>query len=637
MKYRADIDCLRAFSVLLVIAFHFEITPWLKGGFIGVDVFFVISGFLITQVIVHHLKEDTFTLSSFYLRRAKRLLPAFYLVIFFSCLASYTIQSPNDLAELGHALRYAVTFHVNHLFANQTGYFEPDASLQPLLHIWSLNVEEQFYFIWPLILIALYRTPYFSKASQVALLLGLISLVMSHYWLRTEPSYSYYQLPSRAFEMLAGVWLALSINYLPVVSNRLSSIAQATSLFGLVSVAVLFDESTEFPGLNGLYPVVLTLVYLYSGHNQVKRVWLCNKFTVTLGQMSYSMYLWHWPLWVYSSYLFDMTLYDKIGLFVATMVVSFLSWKFVENPLRHAHISRKRYVFTWYFLFPVLVFLAISQWFEKTHGLPERMDLQAQRINRQINSESQIMRDSDEPELIIWGDSHGEHLRGMADYLLETNKTEYRIIGAGGCLPAVGVFNPDESDDNCLQASEHAIKTIIEKQPKHVLISARWGNYVQDINDSEYGPSLKAEFADRGTPKSKGAFLRQALLATIDEIQSRTSSQITLMFPVPTYPFDVANCLVRQHMQFNKQVDCRIDRTVFTHRQKVSLTILKQIIKDRQGINYIDPSIVLCDQRRCYPLQDDIALYLDNNHINYDGSRWLGEHLDGLGKLKVIK
>ncbi|MCL9777511.1 acyltransferase family protein [Vibrio methylphosphonaticus] len=636
MKYRYDIDGLRAFAVLLVIAFHFEITPWLTGGFIGVDVFFVISGFLITQVIVHHLREETFSFSGFYLRRAKRLLPAFYAMTLFSLLLGYLIFSPNDLAGLGHALRYAVTFHVNHFLANQSGYFAPDASLQPLLHVWSLNVEEQFYFVWPFLVVLAYRSRFFSKTSYVAFGLILVSVVLSQYWLYTLPSHAYFQLPSRAFEMLAGAWLALVIHELPLLSEHKAKLCQNMSLVGLLFVAILFDRNTSFPGLNALYPTLLTMLFLYAGHCRLNATWIAARVPRLLGQMSYSLYLWHWPLWVFGLYLIEMTMVIKAGLILGTFLLSFFSWKYIETPLRHKYIQRRRSVFIYYFVLPVLLFLAASQWLEKTNGLPSRLTAEAQRANAQIMSEPIEKTYDLSPNVLIWGDSHGAHLRGMMEYLKENYQVRSRILGAGGCLPLVGVLNSKESDQNCLNSNISTMALIKDIQPSVVLIGARWGNYVQMVNDPAYGTSLEAEFSEGVTPISKAEFLKKALLTTIDSIEASGDTRIVIMSSIPTYPFNAANCAIRRYMKMGKS-DCTIDKAEFLDRQVVVRKVLSEVIQLRPKVTLIDPSLVLCDATRCHVEIEGVVLYMDNNHLNLDASRWLGEKMDQLGMLEALK
>lgn len=355
MKYRSEIDGLRALAVLPVILFHagFEL---FSGGYVGVDVFFVISGYLITSLLIVDLEKNSFSISYFYERRARRLLPALFLVMFISSIAAWFLMMPAQLESFSKSLIAVSIFFSNFLFFSETGYFELAAEEKPLLHTWSLAVEEQYYLLFPLFLFFIWKLGK-KNIFLIILLISIMSLFVSEWGWRNSPSGNFFLAPSRAWEILAGSLAA--ITYKEHINKNNEFLSIVGFLFILLSIFI-FDQNTPFPSIYTLLPVIGTvLIILYGGkHTFISKV-LSIKVIVTLGLMSYSAYLWHHPIFAYSRILMGDNLSTLIILFgiFATFILAFISWRFIEKPFRNKKIISRRGI--WVFSSAGIIFFII--------------------------------------------------------------------------------------------------------------------------------------------------------------------------------------------------------------------------------------------------------------------------------------
>ncbi len=310
MKHRSDIDGLRAIAVIPVVLFHAGVRH-VAGGFIGVDVFFVISGYLITTILLEDIRRDRFSIAAFYQRRARRILPALFAVLLFASLAAYKLLLPNDAYEYGRSLLATLGFISNIAFSRQMGYFDAPAEMKPLLHTWSLAVEEQFYILYPLFLFLVTR--YFRKRYAVAIGSVLaLSLAYSIGRSDTQAATSFYLPTTRAWELLIGGLLA--IQSLPKLRHQLSANLLGFFGLGLISYSVFaFSAATPFPGYHALFPCVGAALIIYSGmavEPLVGRV-LSAKPLVFVGLISYSLYLWHWISLLFSPSIISVALLPR--------------------------------------------------------------------------------------------------------------------------------------------------------------------------------------------------------------------------------------------------------------------------------------------------------------------------------------
>jgi peptidoglycan/LPS O-acetylase OafA/YrhL len=421
-KYRPDVDGLRAIAIALVLLFHAELG--FAGGFIGVDVFFVISGFLITGLILKELDSGNFSLARFWLRRICRILPNAILMVSVVLIAGFWFLFPSDYKDLAKSAIAQQLMMSNFYFLKNTGYFDGPADLKPLLHTWSLAVEEQFYLIYPLVLIALHRiSRIFSFGVLIILCAG--SLLTSEYQVAHLRSTSFFLLPSRAWEMLIGgliCFLPLKKSIHPWISETISW----TSLFAIIWSGWVYTSNTTFPGFSALLPCGATALLIYSNSLQLSypAKLLATKPVVFLGKISYSLYLWHWPIFSYYRYWNDAPFgtFDAILLLLLSGLVAILTWRIVETPFRNLGKSTKEKSIFTAAASVCIALLAGSFSIYLGNGFPFRVPTDAVRYADFKNSKKFIIEtsladadrgslprigsDAGEATCILWGDSH---------------------------------------------------------------------------------------------------------------------------------------------------------------------------------------------------------------------------------------
>jgi len=345
MEYREDIDGLRAIAVLAVVLFHAKM-PGFSGGFVRVDVFFVISGYLITGLIAHDHANGRFAFSTFYFRRIRRIVPALLCVYAASMLLAALLMLPGDMRTFGQSLTSSALFYANHFFYSQSGYFGGPSDLKPLLHTWSLSIEEQFYLVWPLLFLVLARW----RAGWVQYFVwtaAAISLAASEIMVGRDRQAAFFLAPFRTCELLLGAALAL-LPRRPRMSPGLAELASRAGLVMIVTSVVLLDETEAFPGLLAVPPCLGAALLVFTGMDQrpaVNRL-LSTPPAVTIGRISYPLYLWHWPLLAFARYHLDRPLqWEEIGgLLGVSLLAACATYRCVEQPARSITLARAPHV-----------------------------------------------------------------------------------------------------------------------------------------------------------------------------------------------------------------------------------------------------------------------------------------------------
>ncbi|KTR07047.1 hypothetical protein NS365_05225 [Aureimonas ureilytica] len=493
MTYREDIDGLRAIAVLSVILYHFKFTSF-GGGYIGVDVFFVISGYLITGIIAREIEQGRFSFLSFYERRIRRIFPALFVVLMATAVYGLWGLYPTEYKELGGSIAATLAFASNFFFYSLSDYFRPDVEIKPLLHTWSLAVEEQYYLVFPLFLVLAYR---YSRRLVVPLIvgIGLVSFALSVWLVRSQPAAAFYLSPPRFWEMLVGSFLALAP--LPALRARWSrEIVSILGLGAILASALFYKSGAPFPGFRALPPVLGAAAVLYAGEHGTSWVarLLSMRPMVVIGLMSYSLYLWHWPIAAFAHLWFDRPLevQDSWVLLPLTAVLSFVSWHFVERPFRKPGVmSRSRLWATNLSLSGIGIVLGIAVLFGS--GFPSRFTPQVAAmasnleyddaavyrrgtcfIDSNIQSASDfstdvcLARDPAKPNLLLIGDSHAAHLWiGLKEALPSMNVMQ---AASTGCKPVIG----GKGLPNCVAFMNGIFERLNELHPSLVLLSGRW-------------------------------------------------------------------------------------------------------------------------------------------------------------------
>jgi peptidoglycan/LPS O-acetylase OafA/YrhL len=618
MNYRADIDGLRAVAVLPVVLYHVGLSG-MPGGFVGVDVFFVISGFLITQILVSEIEDGRFSLGGFYERRIRRIAPAFLTVLAATTTAASLWLLPVDFDEFSSSALTALMSASNIFFFLNTGYFSGAADLKPLLHTWSLGVEEQFYVILPVFLAIAFR---FGRrwvitglAAGFALSFGL------SIWLTAEsPSAAFYLLPPRACELLVGSLLV----FLPRPAAAPRALAELAATAGIVAVvlAVLtFSRTTAFPGAAAMLPAAGAALVIYAGSlgpSLVSRL-LSLKPIVFIGLISYSLYLWHWPIMVFPRYLMiEFTPAVQVALITASLVAAVLSWHFVEKPFRTKRTFGRRAIFTgaagamslsigalavasvsdgWRSRFSPDV-LAIADVATDVNG-KECHD----RSPRDVRAGSLcvIGDKAAVPQTLVWGDSHAWSLQHLfADALKDQNQSAY-IVSRGGCLPVFGIRRHNYSVP-CEELASEVGRFIADRGITRIVLVANWGGYLR-------GVSLSDDVSEALDVSASADVLKRRVEAQIRQFLDR-GTEVVVLDPLPGAPVEVARSLAIS-VAFGRPLPEPMTRETFLANNAKLFEALSGF--DGQ-IRRVQLWKSICATDLCDYVVDGHPLYTDQNH-----------------------
>lgn len=498
MQYRPHIDGLRTVAVMSVVLFHADVS-WLSGGFTGVDIFFVISGFLITSLIVKELEEGRFSLLSFYKRRALRILPAYLAMIAVVVVASWFLLFPEESRALGRSIVAASLFVSNIYFWRTSGYFDPAVETAPLLHTWTLSVEEQFYILLPLFLILV--AGWFARRFALAILaVSAASFAISIWGVQFRGEATFYLLPTRIWEFGVGALAAVTALGARPVGGQGLRLGLALTGIGLILWSMLMlNGEMRFPGPNALYPVFgAVLLIAFAEGNAVGRG-LSTGPMVYIGKISYSLYLWHWPVIVFwKMYLApELGLADMIAVVALSALLAAFSYHYIEQPFRRPGLRRKsglkiNIVGAGALAASALAGLALATMADRWGNTPADLQRLASYYNyggrvenlhpcfisarvpgrdKAYDAEACLAEDPERPTLLVLGDSHAEHLLHGLERALPG--VQLQAATATGCRPLVTL----ERDGYCKRVIDRALKDHVPSGGVNtVLLSARWGD-----------------------------------------------------------------------------------------------------------------------------------------------------------------
>lgn len=526
-KYRADIDGLRAIAVLAVVAFH-AFPSSLRGGFIGVDIFFVISGFLISTIILSSLEKNSFNFVEFYVRRIKRIFPALLLVLATCCVAGWFLLLADEYQQLGKHLAAGSIFISNLALRQESGYFDNSADTKPLLHLWSLGIEEQFYIVWPLILYAAWRVRF--NPFIVIIIAAAVSFSLNISNVRTNPSFTFYSPQTRFWELLIGSALAyINLNKARLFSplrlsvltrSRCSEVFSALGAIMLIVGFLRISESRPFPGTWALLPTLGTALIIGAGSGaRLNRNVLSNRSLVWFGLISFPLYLWHWPLLSFAYIVEGVqpSAAIRVVAVVASIALAFATYRLIEKPIR-TNTSSNRAVFAMVTMMVAIGFGGLcifknegyafrlddraqfSSYFKNvspTWSYMERIDLlnkynnscnffdiKKQREGKAttvpVESISQNCfqkNDTYTKSVFIWGDSHAQHLYFGLKNNLPSNWQILQV--ASSSCPANPNAKAASATDYCDQSNWFALDAIKKAKPDVVIVAQDWG---QDIS-----------------------------------------------------------------------------------------------------------------------------------------------------------
>ncbi|MGJ4940717.1 acyltransferase family protein [Bradyrhizobium sp. HKCCYLS1011] len=650
-NYRADIDGLRAVAVVPVVLFHAGM-PILTGGFVGVDIFFVISGYLITSIILPDIDAKRFSITTFYERRARRIFPALAVVLFFCAVAGFVLLTPSDYKTLGESILATTLFVSNIFFWRQTDYFAAPASESPLLHTWSLSIEEQFYVFYPWLLILVSRRP---RARILALsIICLVSFGVGAVLVYYKPSATFYLGPTRAWELALGGMIALACSS----GYRLTKLNDSAAWLGVALIAVpmiAYSASTRFPGIAALPPALGAALIIWSGHSKqgiVHNLLSCAAFTA-IGKASYSLYLWHFPLIAFTSYvdLFGLSWTTKAGLCLGSLLISFLSLRYVERPFRLpskvAGLRRPAPVALAGMAMACVAGLLIAV----GSGFPSRLDatsaayldtetdknrhhMECMSLENRIVSPSQACKlgATREPaHVLVWGDSHAIVTGSAIAEAAERNNASVLLVASVDCPIGIGFgIDPRLGSDlaanpgyqHCQAYNEEMLRFVeASSDISTVVLSSRWTNWkVGELGSASEKPvDIRLRDAD-GTAETPEANKRIFVRGFETLLKALTAAQKTVWIvgPIPEPPFRIPKALFIEHVGFDRtELDVRL--LDFENRNKFIFSVLAEA-KQRFPVHVIWPHLALCDDTKCPVSSDGKPIFFDDNHMSLVGA-----------------
>jgi peptidoglycan/LPS O-acetylase OafA/YrhL len=606
VKYRPEIDGLRALAVLPVMLFHAGLEGF-SGGFVGVDVFFVISGYLITTILVEETAQGRLDLAGFYERRARRILPALLLVTALCVPAAWLILSPRDLERFARSVLAVATFSSNVLFWIEAGYFDTASEMKPLLHTWSLAVEEQFYVLFPLLLLAVHRLRA-SALVPVLTVLALASLAWANAIVADHPDAAFFLLPARGWELLVGALCALRLRRGAPLRRGADAVAFA-GLAAITAAIVTFDAHTPHPGVLTLLPVLGTaaIVLAATGETLVGRL-LAHRFPVTIGLASYSAYLWHQPLFAFVRYgqLEEPPAAVMLSLVVVALLLAHGTRVAVEDPLRRRRTGSRRAVLGASVLASGAVvglgLLALYSEPVRPHAAVDLADDAGDGVTWQERPAPA------DPAFVLYGDSHArQYFRS-----LEQRLGPGALIAHAACLSLPGLTNVNdrapEPRDDCVELHEMLEGFVARTRPPTLVIAQRWPKRIFDT-------SLARTVGDFGADDDA---VDDLVLARLEAFLERfpPSLRIIVIGNVPgAWPAGPAmvDGWTRCHGYRGAHCPRAYPRE---RREGVRVNAALAALAERLGnVDFVDPADVLCEADRCHVVEDGTLLYSDHAHL----------------------
>ncbi|MDR3528045.1 MAG: acyltransferase family protein [Rhizomicrobium sp.] len=648
LPHRDDIDALRAVAVSLVIAFHYGIGG-ISGGFVGVDIFFVISGFLIGGILDRELAEGRFSLLRFYERRVRRIFPALFAMLGLAAVAASLWLFPADLQRFGESAAAAALFWSNIFFAATAGYWEAASSSKPLLHTWSLAVEEQFYLVFPLLLWAIKGWARRGRLMTLAVM-GVVSFAASVWAVQVTPTAAFYLAPYRFWEFLLGAVCASGIAALAPRHDGWGRryLGEGLAAAGLALIAysaLTLSAASAFPGLGAVLPCLGAVLLIAAGaDNTVSRA-LSWKPIVFLGLISYSLYLWHWPVWVFASHLLARAPqgFEITGCAALTFTLSVLSWKFVEQPFRcKAAMPRKPlFALAGAAMAAVCLFAGAAM---ATKGLPGRFDAKVVAIAAEeaprapercfgvapkdvsVQRLCGIGAEKQAASFVLWGDSHAEAILTPVAAIASRHHRRGLFAGSPSCVPLVGVDRYDVPE--CRAFNDRVLAMILRhKEITTVILMARWGKAAQGTAYGNEGSGFVAIGDDEAhamKPADNAAIFARGLRRTIAALRA-DGRQVLLVGPVPEIGWTVPQVLARLELE-HKPVVLPPARQFY--QREAAVLPLFHTMATKKGVSAVFPHQYLCQGGHCAVRKDGIPLYRDEHHLSAYGAKELEPLLD---------
>ena len=637
LTYRADIDGLRAVAVVAVVLFHAGLG--FGGGYAGVDIFFVISGFLITGLILKDLRAGTFSITHFWERRARRILPAMAATVIVTLVVGWFLLFPEAYSQLAKSVMALVCFGSNINFWLEDDYFGAASESKPLLHTWSLSVEEQFYFIIPTVFIVLFHL-WKGRLLVPAVWIGLVASLLLSIYAMEQIQYrtaTFFLLPTRAWELLAGSLLAVAP---PIGSGRIRSIFAWSGLAAILATFFLYQPDTPFPGYTAVLPVLGTVLMIWSGSHvsdETKPLplrWLAMRPMVFVGLISYSFYLIHWPFFAYHHSLFARHPSTKLAILfvVIAFLLSIVSWKYVEKPFRKGALIKTRKGVFGVSLIAMLVLLAAGFLITKNDGFEGRFSPDVLKVisdpvekrilpvrNMSIDDVPNGLTPMGDPDgantLFLWGDSH-------ADAVMPGIDAACKNLGVSGLAatswvtpPVKNWYKPDKHGKNELSPAYNSavfesIKAAsVRGESKVVVLAASWIYYTKDPEDRKA--------------------MSNALAEQIRDLEA-IGCRVAILKQFPFYrDYVPRNLALNLHFKVDA-FDLSMSKIEYLEQRKPQDEVFDEMARLFPQLIFIDPLAKFVDSSGMMRQagEEGYSLYLDHGHVSPRGARLITEEIE---------
>ena len=647
-KYRADIDGLRAIAVLSVVGFH-AFPYWVKGGFIGVDIFFVISGFLISTIIFENLHRDSFSFVEFYSRRIKRIFPALIVVLAASFVFGWFALLAVEYKQLGKHIVGGAGFISNYLLWAESGYFDNNTAwTKPLLHLWTLGIEEQFYIIWPLILWFAWKQGL--NLLTIAIAVAVISFALNIGKVHGDSAAAFYSPQTRFWELMAGsvlayiklykqniidVWLR-NIVYEKASEANPKTINNAQSLLGAVLIGagiLIIKKEFSFPGWWAVLPTFGAVLIISAGpYAWLNRAVLSNRVLVWFGLISFPLYLWHWPLLSFARIMESETPSREIRIatVVISIVLAWLTFSLIEKPIRFGSHSKAKTI-TLIVLMIVVGYVGYNTY--TRDGLGFRATKQEHLASLFVpyphepfhNQECEnlfptfkgfdacLLSKPYKPTIAIVGDSHSNHY--YKSFAKQLNNDSIINIGIWRCLP----FSSQtlQSQNKCSENIDQTLTFLSnEESIKTIYLSAYWSY----LEAGKFGVDEDWRQASPLTPEDSLSFKKngEAFIAKLIS----ANKDVILIRDIPDLDFNVESCFAMRPVRITQKirVPCAIDKAEYEKRISIYESTLSDILIKYPTLKVFDPKSIFCDNKFCWASKNEEPLYANSDHLSIYGA-----------------
>lgn len=670
VNYRPDIDGLRAIAILAVLFYHIfpELSP---GGFVGVDIFFVISGYLISRIIMNDLNAGNFSFWNFYKRRVKRIFPALIFVLLASALIGWAVLFEYEYEPLGKHIAASSAFILNFVLWRETGYFEPAANLKPLLHLWSLSVEEQYYVIWPFLLWLAYK-----KNIQILFLVligGALSFLINVQGASHHSLASFYLIPARFWEFLVGCALACKMPLwgqqiglrskqpssplhwllLPVVKTATSNLLAVLGLIIIIVAIFFLDKNMRYPGWWALLPTAGTFLLIATGPSSIiNSKLLGNRLFIFIGLISYPLYLWHWPLLTFAKItLIDLTFSVKSGVIVLSLILAWATYEFIEKPIRFGKSNQQLKTGLAIVLLAVTAAVGGLVYQKIIHPRLFYATLQITEANRDwdypdnggIIDKKNVMpsriQGDDASGILLIGDSHIKQYWSRFKHLNEQDKSLGAVTFAPLPCPSLPNIVRIAEGEACHLLFDQAMELANDKDIKRVVFGGYWEAYIIGhfgYKEKNYVPDI-ADYRDphKAPLYIDGAGFKKifAEFKTTIEMLIKSGKKVTIILSNPTSPVYEPGSFVSSRLSV--RVKFGEDPFILKRDYVAFVAPIGDMLRrlaEETGAEIIDPVQYLCSEEKCYVTASGSPIYKDDNHLR---ASYVREHATFLDSLYV--